>query len=750
MRKITRMMRVTTLAIAILLSKTYLMATSYTWTGTVGTDMYTPGNWNPNTGPPGTSDTATFSGSPSNFTPGLSTGEIFHISQMIFPDNPSTQYTVSSNASGAAIDFDGSGILNSSTGTPSFLLGNGGQINFNNSSTVSNTSSGTVTFTWGTGSGTLNFNDSSSAGSAIIQAQNTSSSVNFSSTSTAGNANITMNAGTSLNFSGTASAGSATMSITGAAATANFSGGATGSNTATMALTSGGALNLNTSIALGTLTSDSSSPTNLSSNNLTINSGTLAGTVNGTGGSLTIQGPGTTTMSNTNTYTGATNILGGILNILNLSSISSSSGVGISSGATFKFGPLTGSTTYNGPTISGAGTVEVDLGGANSMTLANANSYTGPTKVTSGVLNVTNALAVSSSSSINLVAGSPNPSTINFNTAGSYNNPITGLGLVEVSPGVGNTFILGGANTYQGGTIIGPGTLQTTTTSLPAGTVSNPVDILSTGILDFEQTTGTGTYSGVITGPGKLQINSNTGSVGTVTLTGNNSYTGQTIIGGGTLSVTNLSSISNDINVTSLGGNPPGTIDFNVSGGGTYGGTITGSGNVTVEAGNGASALILTGLTGSSTNYTGTTTVNTGTLKIDNLAGTTNVSTSLITLNNSSTIVFNQAAGTFGFTSAQITGSGGVVINADSLPGFGTFIFSNNSSTSPNDYTGGTVVNDGTLIVTSVYSLPANGLVTLNQPTALLEFSPTSNGTYTGTITGAGGINLNGGAGVHQ
>ena len=84
---------------------------------------------------------------------------------------------------------------------------------------------------------------------------------------------------------------------------------------------------------------------------------------------------------------------------------------------------------------------------------------------------------------------------------------------------------LSGTNTYSGGTTVNNGTLAGTTNSLQ-GTITN------NGKVTFEQSSD-GTYAGIMSGSGSLEKAGN----GIVTLNGNNSFSGGTILNAGTLEV---------------------------------------------------------------------------------------------------------------------------------------------------------------------------------------------------------------------
>ncbi len=247
---------------------------------------------------------------------------------------------------------------------------------------------------------------------------------------------------------------------------------------------------------------------------------------------------------------------------------------------------------------------------------------------------------------------------------------------------------LTGANTFTGGTTISGGTLVVSSFSL-LGSITN------NATLEFSQTSN-GTFAGVISGTGQV-IKSGTGRVG---LTGVNTYTGGTTISAGTLLVTTSSLSGAVVNNA--------TLQFNQNGRGTYAGVISGTGEV-VKTGTGAA-----GLTGANT-YTGGTSINEGTLVVTSASLPGNVV-------NSATLQFNQnGRGTY---AGVIVGSGSVVKTGTGNVGL----------TGANTYSGGTTVSDGILLVTTS-SLP--GDVVNN---ATLQFNQNGRGTYTGVISGTGGV----------
>ena len=171
---------------------------------------------------------------------------------------------------------------------------------------------------------------------------------------------------------------------------------------------------------------------------------------------------------------------------------------------------------------------------------AGNNSYSGTTTLSNTIASVATGVGQYSTTiksmlqigsgftSGSLGTGSvTNSGILSFNRSdtATANNSISGSGqLFQIGSG---TTILGGANSYTGGTTITTGTLQGTTSSLQGS-------IIDDAALVFDQTT-TGSYSSVISGSGTVTKS----NVGAVTFSNANSYSGATLISGGTLAITN-------------------------------------------------------------------------------------------------------------------------------------------------------------------------------------------------------------------
>ncbi|MBW5814647.1 autotransporter-associated beta strand repeat-containing protein, partial [Yersinia kristensenii] len=219
----------------------------------------------------------------------------------------------------------------------------------------------------------------------------------------------------------------------------------------------------------------------------------------------------------------------------------------------------------------------------------------------------------------------------NRSDALTYGGVISGSGSLNQA---GNDVLtLTGDNTFTGATTISAGTLQIGnggTTGSVAG------DIINNSALSFNRSDAL-TYGGVISGSGSLVKAGND----VLTLTGNNTFTGDTTISAGTLQIGNggtTGAIAGNIINNSV-------LSFNRSGILAYDGVISGSGSL-VKTGN--SMLILTG----DNTFTGDTTISAGTLVVGNNT-TGSVAGNII---NNSALMFNRSdALTYG---GVISGSG--------------------------------------------------------------------------------------------
>jgi autotransporter-associated beta strand protein len=354
------------------------------------------------------------------------------------------------------------------------------------------------------------------------------------------------------------------------------------------------------------------------------NNVTFASALTFESGALVKKGNGTLTLTGANTYGFGTHVLGGTLAG---STSSLQGGITIGEGAVLQF-TQTSAGNYNG-TLAGNGTLVKN--GAGSLTLDGISGgyYDGSTIVNSGNLVIT----VTNDSEMSLTGDILNNATVQFNQTanGTYAGNLSGSGAFVKN---GNeTLTLNGNNTYSGGTTVNSGTLIGSTSSLQGAITNN-------GVVNFQQTSN-GTYSGAMGGSGSL-VKSGWGS--TVTLSGNNNYTGGTIIQDGTLAGT-ATSLQGAIEVENINS----AVIFNQVSTGTQSGVITGNGSF-IKAGSGALTLV-----GNNT-YSGSTSVREGTLSFGVGASLANTTQSLGTSDDVFLGLAGTSSGTLNYTGNATNG----------------------------------------------------------------------------------------------
>ncbi len=167
-------------------------------------------------------------------------------------------------------------------------------------------------------------------------------------------------------------------------------------------------------------------------------------------GKLVKDGLGTLKLSGANTYTGATTVKKGILEISKVAAVNSSSGVEMESGAGLKY---TGSDTETLSTpLSGAGSFT--MAGSGTLTLSGANTYTGATTIESGTLQIAELSAISSSSGVSISSGAELKYTggdaeLSKALSGAGSFTVAGTGTLTVSTTLSHT----GGTTIESGTL---------------------------------------------------------------------------------------------------------------------------------------------------------------------------------------------------------------------------------------------------------------------------------------------------------
>ena len=318
----------------------------------------------------------------------------------------------------------------------------------------------------------------------------------------------------------------------------------------------------------------------------------------------------------------------------------------------------TGHTAQITSTVGQSGGITTNaltkLGEGKLILSGSGKNYTGDTTISAGTLEIRNGpLRGNVINNAALIVS-------NFSGSSTFSTTISGTGsLTKIG---GGSVVLSGANTYTGGTTLSAGTLSlsggaaladTGAVTVNGGTLNilahetigslagtGGIVHLNTGGLTVDDDNSTH-YSGVILGANALTKQ----GTGTLTLSGANSYTGATTISAGTLQIGNggTTGTLGSGNVTNNS-----ALIFNRSDALTYAGDISGTGTLTkLGTGN-------LNLTGANT-YTGTTTIDAGTLRVNGSI------TSATTVNNGGTL---GGSGTVGNVTVN---AGGILAPGNSI-----------------------------------------------------------------------------------
>ncbi|MBS0647761.1 MAG: autotransporter domain-containing protein [Verrucomicrobia bacterium] len=310
------------------------------------------------------------------------------------------------------------------------------------------------------------------------------------------------------------------------------------------------------------------------------------------------------------------------------------------------------------------------------------------------------------------------PIIIGGQISGAISENSPGLSVTYTGPQV---FVLSGPNTYTGGTIISADSLLNgTTQSIPD---AGGATIGMGGFLIFEQNFSD-TYSGPITGAGRLLVTSPGSTTQSITLSNSgNNYAGITDIDVGTTLIGTTSTIPSNLGVQFFGSGA--FLNFNQLFAGAYTAPITGGGSVVISGNRFCNVT----LSNAGNTYSGGTTITTGTLSVSadaNMGALTapvnlgSASTDLPVLQALATfatgrpITVNATQSTIdpnGFTLTHNTSNGGAATGAGGLMigqaggAPGTFVLQ-----APYSYTGGTILASGQLTLSGPSaSLPGPG-----------------------------------------
>jgi autotransporter-associated beta strand protein len=662
------------------------LATNSNWTPTTGV-WNTVGNWSAGA-PVASGDTANFTGNaPTTVTLSAPvTISVLNITAGTYTYNFGSNFTLD-GATGAAGFNNTSGnnaIFTQSAGTLTFGSATVNQSAVNLGSSLLTATGGGTTITFATGgnagsstisilAGTnLNFTGTGTGGTATINSSG--GAINISGASggvslgslndtTGGAETVTLGANTlsvgsnnnTTTYDGTISGtggitktGTGTFTLT----HANTYSGATTINGGTISVgalnnlgTGAGGLVFGGGTLLDTTGLNFTQAVTLNGGGGTISTSagatTLSGAVTGTGG-LTKTGTANLTLSGANTYSGGTTISAGTAtlgatNALGTGAILdnaalvlnnfSQTAASLAGTGTVNLG--TGTLTINGAastTASGviSGTGNLVQTGTGTLTLSGANTYSGTTTLTSGVVAVSaannlgtsgitfNGGTLSTTAGValtNAITLNSTTNTVNTNSqADTLSGLISGPGGIFLTNG-GSVVFSNAANTYAGGTslnnvtasvanaaALGTGTISTVTNTsntlaLTGNTTVTQAGALATGsTLTVNTNANVDTMSGVVTGAGNL---TKTGT-GTLLLTAADTLTGVTtinsgelIVGDATHSGASLGGSASILNGALLRGH--GTITGNVANSGVVApgasiGTLTVNGNYTQAA----------------------------------------------------------------------------------------------------------------------------------------------------------------------
>jgi autotransporter-associated beta strand protein len=511
-----------------------------------------------------------------------------------------------------------------------------------------------------------------------------------------------------------------------------------GANTVTLAagantITSGGILvtgdvgdKLST-ITGGTLAGAASASLIVIQNNSSAGLTIASDVVDNTGATtLTKAGAGLLTLTGAgSTYTGATAVLAGTLQIAGAGSLGAA-GIyagNITNNGTFLYSSSADQTLSG--IISGAGSLTKDTDSSSTLTLSGANSFTGAVAVNAGTL------ALSPAGALNMGNTFTGAGTLNINPAAANNLTLSGdlsgfTGTINIDANTGvaklaqtGAFTLGSGaivNIASGATwFIGNTTAQAGVTAnifgmgntenmgalhLDNGTIagSSSVVLKANGSVGGNGAANTGTINAVISEDGGSFSLTKQGTATTV-LGGSNTYTGATVVSAGTLTLSNSLALQNSaldtlnsatggaaiglkttvttLTLGGLTGNKDLASVFTTTAGGYSGVTALtlnpGTGKTPSYSGiiaDGATGMTLTKtglgmqtLSGANT-YTGATLVSGGRLQLDGLAAAGTLATSGLTVGAGATLGFTAGtASTLNLTGKPFSLGGTVALD---------------------------------------------------------------------------------------
>ena len=494
---------------------------------------------------------------------------------------------------------------------------------------------------------------------------------------------------------------------------------------------------------------------------------------------MTKYGANTLTLSSSNGFTGNTRVASGTLRITNAAALSASTldlnaadqgNLNFAASSTaYTLGGLAGTrnlsmgtsslivggnsfdTLFSGTFVTSGGLTKV---GSGVLTLTGNNSYTGGTLLAAGVLEAGSPNALGPSGTISFQGGTlrfaaassstdfstrfsqaPNQAyriDTNDNTV-SIATPLTSLNGSLTKTGAG-TLVLTANNSYTGGTTVSDGVLQIGNGGT-AGWI--PGNVINNATLAFSRSDDV-VFSGLLSGSGSVsQI-----GPGVLSLTGTNTYSGETRLANGTIELAS-SSATGSTGVISFTG---GTLRYTAaSSSQDLSGRFSSAPGQQYRIDTGENSVpCATSLTGSSSSLrklgtgtlilTGSTTFDSG---VEVVAGTLQIGDGGTEGNlvgnvyNDGTLLFNRSD-SIAFT-GTISGSG-----AFQKIGSGTVTLA-----SRNTFRGETSIGAGNLAITNSYALAGSTLNLKSIDSGTLELGTMATGScFLGGLTGSRNLNI--------
>ncbi len=674
--------------------------------------------------------------------------------------NALTLATSSTVAGNSDLTFNGA-LTN--TGNNTLTVSNTGAINFSGINLSSNGTTRTLTFSIGSGAaatvgGVIANGGTAASGNIVKTGAGTltlSGANTYTGTTTIGTtggasggtlmfgASNVLSAGTVTVYAGTLDLNSFSNTI----GALTLGGGAAGTaavvNTETGVLTLGGNVTFTATNNPNGATINGNLALGAANRTFTIGDSTAATadlTVNAVisgADAITKAGAGTLVLSGANTYTGATTISAGVLNIQNNSALgTNAAGASVTSGAALQ---MQGGITESGEALTLNGTGIATDGALRNI--SGNNTWTGA--ITLGAATRINSDA--DLLTLSNITGTNRALTV----GGAGNTAITGAittGTGTLTKDGAGTLTLTGADTYTGATTVSAGILNIQNATA-LGTAAGGASVTSGATLQLQSTTG------ITVGAEALTLN----GVGTSNATGALENVSGANTYGGLITLGSASTISSDagstLNLTNTG---------TIAGSG-YGLTLAGAGNGTLSSiiGTGAGTLTKTGagtwtLSGVNT-YTGATTISGGVLSISadrnlgavpgaaiagslTLNGGTLQATANMTLSSNRGITLGAGGGTLDVSSSNTLTYGGIIAGAGSLTkaDSGTLVLSG-----ANTYTGATNITGGTL------TLGVANAISTSSAVAIASGATLNLNTFTealGPLSGAGTVQLGSGS----